>query len=93
MVKWEDSNHDPKTLGLKAHPVTLWVGARKKDRIWVAMLQSIITFEYSCRSKPFQFYMFLDPRTLPVQKDPLTGTSTILLLWSSVRWLSAVTMN
>ncbi|CAD0098053.1 unnamed protein product [Aureobasidium mustum] len=31
VVKWEDSNHESKTLGLKAHPVTLWVGARKKD--------------------------------------------------------------
>lgn len=91
VVKWEDSNHEFRTLGLEPQSVTLWVGVRKTDRVWVAMLQSTIIFEYSCRSKPFQFFMFLNPRDLRVEKDSVTGKSTILLSYGGVMWLLAVT--
>lgn len=84
VVKWEDSRHEHKTLGLESHPVILWVGVRKADRIWVAMLQRTIDFQYSCRSKPFDFFVFLDPRALRVEKDPPTGKSGLLLCYSSV---------
>lgn len=84
VVKWEDSNHERRTLGLKSHPLTLWVGVRKKDRIWVAMLQRTINFQYSCASKPFHFFVFLDPRALRVEKDQSTGKSSLLLCYSSV---------
>lgn len=90
VVKWEDSNHEFKILGLEPHLVTLWIGMRKTDRIWVAMLQRTITFEYSCRPKPFHFFMFLDPRDLRIEKDPLTGKFTILLSYRGVIWLLAV---
>ncbi|KAG9696823.1 hypothetical protein KCU95_g4072, partial [Aureobasidium melanogenum] len=72
MVKWEDSNHELSTLGLEPHPVILWVGVRRTDRVWVAMLQRTIIFEYSCRPKPFHFFIFLNPRDLRVEKDPIT---------------------
>ncbi|KAK5999745.1 hypothetical protein QM012_005151 [Aureobasidium pullulans] len=41
------------------------------------MLQRTITFKYSCRSKPFHFFVFLDPRALRVEKDPNTDPSTL----------------
>jgi hypothetical protein len=84
VVKWEDSNHELRTLGLEPHLVILWIGMRKTDRIWVAILQRTITFEYSCRPKPFHFFMFLDPRDLRVEKHPTTGKSY------SGAWLLAV---
>lgn len=92
VVKWEDSNHELSTVGLEPHSVILWVGVRRTDRVWVAMLQRTIIFEYSCRPKPFHFFIFLNPRDLRVEKDPIAGKYTTLLSSSGAVWLLAVTI-
>ncbi|KAG9949394.1 hypothetical protein KCU85_g4461, partial [Aureobasidium melanogenum] len=91
VVKWEDSNHELSTVGLEPHSVILWVGVRRTDRVWVAMLQRTIIFEYSCRPKPFHFFIFLNPRDLRVEKDPIadelrkTQPNNLQHGWLSVR--------
>ncbi|KAI4723414.1 hypothetical protein E4T48_00034 [Aureobasidium sp. EXF-10727] len=78
LVTWKDKNRELKTLGLEPHPTTLWAGVNKTERTWAVMLQRTIAFQYARRFKPSDFFVFLDPRGLHIENEPITTDSNTL---------------
>jgi hypothetical protein len=70
IVTWKD-NLEPKILGSGTQPVTLWSGTNQKTHLRVILLQRTITFKISNRSVAFDFFVFVDPRSILFEKSPI----------------------
>ncbi|KAH0290607.1 hypothetical protein M436DRAFT_61980 [Aureobasidium namibiae CBS 147.97] len=69
IITWEEENSEPKHLGLGTQPVTLWFGTKQADHLWIILLQRTINLKISDRSVPFEFFLFVDPRSVLFEKS------------------------
>ncbi|KEQ95965.1 hypothetical protein AUEXF2481DRAFT_39042 [Aureobasidium subglaciale EXF-2481] len=97
IVSWTDINLETKTLGVEPQTVTLWFGVEPKSRVWIVLLRITLRFKISVRSIPFDFYIFVDPHSFQISKDPLAALSPELIdlpelhaAKSEHGWLSAI---
>ncbi|KAI5272745.1 hypothetical protein E4T47_04107 [Aureobasidium subglaciale] len=96
IVSWQDSNFEPRMLGLGSESVTLLFGLKPKARVWIILIQRTLYSKVSDRPMRFDFFVLLDPHSFLIDKDPLTASSPELAGLPEVHaaesehgWLSA----
>lgn len=72
IVSWKEGDSEPKHLGHGTQPVTLWFGIKQADHVWVILLQRTINLKISGRSIHFEFFLFVDPRSILFEKSSIS---------------------
>lgn len=69
IITWEEEGSEPNYMGFGTQPVTLWFGTKQTDHLWIILLQRTIHLKISDRAVPFEFFLFVDPRSVLFEKD------------------------